>query len=71
MYYNLYNTIRTHELWLVAVKQNGLVIQFVPKEHRTLDLCLAAVLRDGKALQFVPLELITPEMIEIAKRLIK
>lgn len=50
---------QTAELKLAAVRQDGEVLLFIPKEDRTPSLCLSAVQSRGTALQFVPEELRT------------
>jgi len=47
-------------LYLNAVKQNGLALQYVPSESQTELLCLAAVEQNGSAFAFVPNALKTP-----------
>jgi hypothetical protein len=39
---------------LAVVKNNGLVLEYVPVEHRNRDICLIAVTRDRNALKYVP-----------------
>lgn len=44
-----------------AVEKNGLNLQFVPNELRTLELCLMAIQQDVRAFEFVPPKIKTPE----------
>ncbi len=32
-----------YEMWLDAVKQNGLELNYVPNHHKTYELCFEAV----------------------------
>ena len=54
--------LKTPEICLAAVKQDGWQLQFVPDKLKTPEICLAAVKENGRALHFVPTELITPEI---------
>jgi hypothetical protein len=47
---------------LAAVKQNGLVLRYVPDSLRTKEVSLAAVEQDGRALEYVPEALKTEDM---------
>ncbi len=49
------------DLYMAAVKQNGIVLYNVPEEHRTSELCKEAVKQNGMAIKFVPEELM-PEL---------
>ncbi|WP_196223112.1 DUF4116 domain-containing protein, partial [Roseibium sp. RKSG952] len=54
--------LRTEEIRLEAVKQDGWALEFVPEDLRTEEACLEAVRQNGRALQFVPEDLRTEEM---------
>jgi hypothetical protein len=54
--------IKTPELCIAAVKQNGFALEFVPKDLMTTEVCLAAVYRYGCALEYVPESLKSAEM---------
>lgn len=43
-----------YKLYLNAVKNAGLALQYVPFEERTEELCMHACLNNGNALQYVP-----------------
>jgi len=38
----------------MAVEQNGMALQFVPEELKTLELCHAAIKQNCKSLEYVP-----------------
>jgi hypothetical protein len=48
------DALKTPELCLVAVQNEGEALEYVPEALKTPELCLAAVQNDGKALQYVP-----------------
>jgi hypothetical protein len=48
---------KTHKNCLLAVKQNGYALQFVPPEMRDEEICLAAVKKDRRTMQYVPMNL--------------
>jgi hypothetical protein len=50
----------------VAIKENGLALEFVPKELVTKELCHLAVDNDWRALRFVPFEEMGPRICEKA-----
>jgi hypothetical protein len=41
------------ELLILAVKQNGLALKFIPRESRTLEILLYAVRQNGMALEYI------------------
>jgi hypothetical protein len=43
----------THDMYLSAVKQNGLVLKFIPENERTYEICLEAVKQNGLALRYI------------------
>ena len=55
-----------HDLGKIAVKQNGMALQFVPEGCRSNILCGLAVKENGLALQFVPEEFKTLKLCVIA-----
>jgi len=65
---HLPDELKTEELCLAAVQQNGKTLEFVPGALKTEALCLIAVQQDGVAIQFVPSELITEELCIAAVR---
>ena len=65
---HLPDELKTEELCLAAVQQNGKTLQFVPDALKTEELCLAAVQNDGVAIQFVPDGLITESLCIAAAR---
>jgi len=54
--------ITTAEQALETVKNDGWMLQYVPKKYQTYELCLEAVKQCGNALKFVPEEFKTPEL---------
>jgi hypothetical protein len=58
--------MRTPEICLAAVKQDGYAIMYVSYKKRTAEICLAAVKQQGWAYRWVPEDIITPEMIAVA-----
>ena len=56
--------ITNEEKALEAIRQNGLTLRYVPRNHRTAKLCLEAVRRDGygAALYYVPRNLKTADI---------
>jgi antitoxin component YwqK of YwqJK toxin-antitoxin module len=50
------------ELCFIAVKQHGILLEYVPDEVMSEELCLEAVKQDGKAIKYVPEKLITKEL---------
>jgi len=54
--------ITTAEEALAAVRRDGLLLEYVPKEFKNAELCLEALWRDGSALQYVPENLKTAEL---------
>ena len=57
---------RTPELCELAVKQNGLALEYVPENIINKELCEIAVQKDGRSLEFIPEKLRTPELCELA-----
>lgn len=47
--------INIRELCMMAVENDGLSLQHIPKTYRTFDLCMAAVKQNHTALVFVPM----------------
>ena len=45
--------LKTPELCLTAVKQDGTALNSIPPDRKTPELCLAAVRQNGIALQYV------------------
>jgi hypothetical protein len=72
------DTVRAGEVWSYwtqleplishAIEFDGLMLEYVPPEFRSLELCRSAVQKQGAALQFVPNELRTPEICEMGVR---
>jgi hypothetical protein len=60
--------LRTSEICLAAVQQDGEALEHVPDRLRTPEICLAAVKRHGLALLDVPDKLKTPELCLISIR---
>lgn len=56
----------TEEMFRVAVENEPLALQHVPRVMQTYDLVLSAVSRNGEALQFADHELLTDEIIQLA-----
>jgi hypothetical protein len=54
--------LKTPEMCMAAVKQDGYALVWVPNELRTPDLCLVAIKQDGDALRYVPNKLKTPDL---------
>lgn len=50
------------EIYLKAIRKNGLTLQFVPADSQTHELCLEAVKQNGSALRFVITDLQTKEI---------
>jgi hypothetical protein len=50
------------ELCEIAVQNNGLALQFVPKQYLCAKLCKIAVKKNEFAIQFVPYELLSIEL---------
>lgn len=44
----------THEVCEVAVKNNGLNLEFVPEQYKDADMCMLAVQGEGDALKYAP-----------------
>jgi hypothetical protein len=57
---------KTDKLCNIAVKLDGMALEYVPDELKTVILCKIAMTKTGMALQYVPDELKTPELCEIA-----
>jgi Domain of unknown function (DUF4116) len=49
-----------------ALEQNGMILKYVPEEHRNLELCCLAIEQNGMALQFIPENKRIPELCQIA-----
>jgi len=58
------NTILTDEIYMTAVSNNGLALEYV--KIKTKELCYQAVKRNGTALQFVDKELIDEDICRLA-----
>jgi Domain of unknown function (DUF4116) len=54
------------DLYQIAVEQNGLALEHVPKKYRTPELCRIAVEQNGDALEYVPEDYKTPNLYQIA-----
>ena len=54
--------LRTEEICLEAVKQNGMVLQFLHIKLKTVEVCLEAVKSSGRALEYVSESLKTAEV---------
>ena len=53
----------TEEKLLLAVKRNGLMLEFIKEEYQTAAICEAAVEQNGEALRFIRcLSLKTPQV---------
>jgi hypothetical protein len=39
---------------LAVIQKNGLQLEYVPENQRTLEICQAAIKQDNGALKFVP-----------------
>lgn len=46
----------TRELCLIAVKNSGANLEYVPKEYLDYDMCMSAVENDGRAIEYAPKE---------------
>ena len=46
--------LKTAELCLEAVKQDGMILRLVPRKYKTKELCFEAVKQKGNALAYVP-----------------
>lgn len=46
----------TREICLIAVKNSGANLEYVPKEYLDYDMCLSAVENDGRAIEYIPKE---------------
>ena len=57
-----------YELCKLAVKQNGIALQYIPLNILTDELCEIAVRQNGYALKYVPKNKKTSELCEIAIR---
>lgn len=53
---------KTPERCMIAVKQNGLVLKFIPKVMHTQELCLEAVKQDGTAVKYISKKVINTEI---------
>lgn len=53
---------KTPERCCVAVKQNGLALQVIPKAMHTVDMCLEAVKQNGYAIKYVSSKVLTYEI---------
>jgi hypothetical protein len=53
---------KTPERCCVAVKQNGLSLQVIPKAMHTVDMCLEAVKQNGSAIKYVSSKVLTYEI---------
>jgi tetratricopeptide (TPR) repeat protein len=61
-------SLKTAEICLEAVKQNGFALEDVPEALKTAELCMEAVKKSGSALEYVPEALRTADMcMEAAK----
>jgi tetratricopeptide (TPR) repeat protein len=56
------DVLKTPEICLTAVQQDGMALEYVPVALRTAEVCLAAVKQNGKALEYVPVVLRTAEI---------
>lgn len=59
---NIPDDMKTPELCLAAVKQDGMALEYVPDHLKTPELCLTAVRKHGLAYLVVPDRLKTVEM---------
>jgi len=50
------------EMWIELIKENGLMLKFVPIDLRIVELCEIAVKQNGLALEYVPINLRTKEL---------
>jgi hypothetical protein len=55
---------QTESMCMTAVKQDGLLIQYV--DEQTYDLCKEAVQNDGLSIQFIDYEYLTDELCRLA-----
>jgi hypothetical protein len=64
--FSLPDALKTAEICLAAVQQDGRALDYVPEELKTQELCLAAVQQYGYAFRYVPdaLKTIIKEKIE-------
>jgi len=46
----------TDELYLLAVRKNGLVLRHIPVGRRTMEICFAAINKEPRAWSYVPSE---------------
>ncbi len=60
------NFEKTPERCLVAVKQNGIALKYIPDSMQTIDLIMEAINQDINAFEFVAKELITAELCDYA-----
>jgi len=51
---NIHKSKKTLKMSMEAVQKDGMLLEFVPVEHKTRDVCLAAVKQNGNAFEFVP-----------------
>jgi Domain of unknown function (DUF4116) len=49
-----------------ALEQNGMALEYVPMDKRSLELCRIAIEQNGEALEHLPEEYRTPELCRIA-----
>jgi hypothetical protein len=54
--------LKTAELCLEAVKQDGMILRLVPRKFKTRELCIEAVKQNGDALFYVPKKYKTVEL---------
>ena len=54
-----------YQKWLEVVEEDGMELENVPEEFKTLELCLIAVKDQSSTLIYVPEELKTKELYEI------
>jgi len=66
MQYIMPTTPRYEEICKIAVSNNGVAIEYVPEELRTLEICKLAVSDMGIAIEDVPEEMRTLEICKIA-----
>ena len=54
MEYLKFNSQKTHDLCLEAVRKDGFALKYVPEEYKDLNLCLTALHNDPNAIEWVP-----------------
>ena len=59
---------KTPEICEIAVKTNGIALEYIEPQNQTLEICRLAVIQNGYALKFVLEQYQTPEICDIALR---